>query len=188
LIKLIQDDFDFAKAKPIESEINKIIIQDLLMLSNSDKWGIDDLINFSIDLFDKKDKSIALYPVLKEQIVEYGKIISTALNDFLDGQDLFANATIYNINRYSPLMMIKISHDSVKNEVIQSDEAVENELKKIDQSLWEKKSQNIYFRKKLNYKIGNDIYIIRPNQRRFWSKSMAMEDASELILELLNGN
>ena len=85
-------------------------------------------------------------------------------------------------------MMIKISHDSVKNELITSDEAVGSELKKIDQLLWEKKSQNIYFRKKLNYKKGNDIYIIRPNQRRFWSRSMALEDASELILELLTEN
>jgi len=42
--------------------------------------------------------------------------------------------------------------------------------------------------KKLNYKTGDDIYIIRPNQRRFWSQSMALEDASELILEILNGN
>ena len=67
-------------------------------------------------------------------------------------------------------------------------EFVDKELKQVDQQLWEKKASNIYFRKKLNYKTGNDIYIIRPNQRRFWSQSMALEDASELILEILNGN
>ncbi len=166
-----------------ESKINK-----LYNLSSNDIIRISDTISLSVDLFHKQEKSIALYPVLEKQTIEYGKIISAELNEFLDGQDLFANATVYNISRFTPLMMIKISHDSVKNEVIPSDEAVENELKKIDKSLWEKKSQNIYFRKKLNYKTGDDIYIIRPNQRRFWSKSMALEDASELILELLTGN
>ena len=85
-------------------------------------------------------------------------------------------------------MIIKISHESVKKEVQISSEIIDTELKKIDKILWDKKAQNIYFRKKINYKVDNDIYIIRPNQRRFWSKSMALEDASELILELLNGN
>lgn len=63
-----------------------------------------------------------------------------------------------------------------------------NKLKNLDQYLWEERASSIYFRKKLNYKRGDDIYIIRSNQRRFWSQSMVLEDASELILEILNGN
>ena len=122
------------------------------------------------------------------QPIEYAKIICSELNDFLDGQDLFANATVYDISQYSPLMMVKISHQPIKIDIHKSDEMIDSELKKIDQSLWEKKSQNIYFRKKINYKNEKDIYIIRPNQRRFWSQSMALEDASELILELLTEN
>lgn len=84
-------------------------------------------------------------------------------------------------------MMIKITFSENREEITSSTEEVDAELKKIDQSLWEKKSQNIYFRKKINYTIGNETYIIRPNQRRFWSNSMALEDASELIIEMLNG-
>jgi hypothetical protein len=84
-------------------------------------------------------------------------------------------------------MMVKLTHEKVKREINFSHEIIDEELKKIDQRLWEKKAQNIYFRKKLNYSLGDDIYIIRPNQRRFWSQSMALEDASELILEMLNG-
>ncbi|MDP2452493.1 MULTISPECIES: class I SAM-dependent DNA methyltransferase [unclassified Kaistella] len=187
LIKLIQDDFDFVKTKPVESEINKIILQDLFLFSDSDKWAIDDLTNYSIDLFENKEKSIALYSVLPEQITEYGKTMSVELTEFLDGQDLFANATVYSINRFTPLMMIKLSHENIKKDVFISKENVDKELKQLDKCLWEKKATNIYFRKKLNYKKGDDIYIIRPNQRRFWSKSMALEDASELILEILNG-
>jgi hypothetical protein len=142
-----------------------------------------------VDLFHKQEKSIALYPVLQEQTTEYGKTISSELNEFLEGQDLFANVTVYeSINRFSPLMMIKISHNEKKEEITLSNEFIDDELKKIDKKLWDKKAPNIYFRKKMNYKTGDDIYIIRPNQRRFWSQSMALEDASELILEILNGN
>jgi len=187
LIKLIQDDFDYIKTKPTECEINRIILKDLFLLSDSERWAIDDLINYSIDLFENKEKSKALYPALPNQPIDYAEIVCSELNDFLNKEDLFVNATIYDINRYSPLMMIKLTHEKAKGEIYFSPEKVDSELKKIDERLWKENAPNIYFRKKLNYSFGDDIYIIRPNQRRFWSQSMASEDASELILEMLNG-
>ena len=173
--------------KSVENKINDLVLN-LYNIDLSDKQLIDDFINYSIDLFHKQEKSIALYPVLQEQTIKYGEIISTELNDFLDSEDLFANATVYNINRFTPLMMIKLSFAIKQKEVVTSTELIDDELKKIDAHLWEEKASNIYFRKKLNYKTRDDIYIIRPNQRRFWSQSMALEDTSELILEILNGN
>ena len=145
--------------------------------------------DYSLDLFENQIKSKALYSVSKDQPKEYAEIITAELNEFLDGQNVFANATVYNLKdlKSSPLMMIKLSHENAKKDIYISNEPIDEELKKLDQYLWEQKAKNIYFRKKLNYKRGDDIYIIRPNQRRFWSQSMAFEDASELILEILNG-
>jgi len=182
--KLYDKDF-FLVNKTIENELNQIILSDL---SEYDRFTIQHLLN-NIDLFHKQEKSKALFPVLQEQVNIFSTLISNELNNFIDGQDLFANTTIYNnINRFTPLMMIKISFDEKKSETFQSNEFIDEELKKLDKHLWEEKATSIYFRKKLNYKVGNDIYIIRPNQRRFWSQSIALEDASELILEILNGN
>ncbi|HNY44787.1 MAG TPA: N-6 DNA methylase [Bacteroidales bacterium] len=187
LITVIRSAFDYVKSKQIENRIDDIIINEVLQLSEIEKTIMFDSIQFSINLFEEKEKSKALYAVSKNQITDYAEIISTELNKFLDGQKIFVNATVYNINRFDPLMMIKLSHEKQKKDILISDEDVNEELKKIDTSLWEKKATNIFFRKKLNYSIGNDIYIIRPNQRRFWSKSMALEDASELINEILTG-
>jgi type I restriction-modification system DNA methylase subunit len=175
----------------IEAYINEninAVIYESFDLNINDINLLNDTVNYNIDLFHKQEKSMALYPVLQNQSSEYTKIISKKLNHFLEGQDLFVNATVYNINKTtSPLMMIKLSHEKVKKEVFLSGEDVDKELKELDKYLWEKRATNIYFRKKLNYKKGEDFYIIRPNQRRFWSKSMALEDASGLILEILNG-
>ena len=167
----------------VVSELNRYILN---CLSENDRYFIQHLLEH-IDLFHKKEKSKALYPVLEKQIKEYSEIICKELNGFLDGQDLFVNATVYDhINRFTPLMMIKLTHNETKNECITpSNEKIDDELKKLDQYLWKKQSDNIYFRKKLNYYDGDDIYIIRPNQRRFWSKARAIDDASELILEIL---
>lgn len=171
----------------IEKIINDIIY-DLYKIDLTTIQLIDDFINYSVDLFHKQEKSIALYPVLQVQAFEYGEIISDEINGFLDGHGLFVNTIVFDIKRFTPLMMIKISFGKQKKSVAFSQEFVDDELKKLDQHLWEEKSNSIYFRKKLNYKTGDDIYIIRPNQRRFWTKSTAVEDASELVLEILNEN
>ncbi|MCA6415906.1 MAG: hypothetical protein IM589_09345 [Cytophagales bacterium] len=187
-IKKSENHYNQTQLLDIENKINLIVINNILDFSPKEKITVNDSLNYSLDLFENQEKSIALYPVLQKQTTEYGKTISAELNEFLDSQDLFANATIYNISRFTPLMTIKLSFSKEQKEVVTSQEFVDHELKKIDQHLWEKNSSNIYFRKKLNYKTGDDIYIIRPNQRRFWSQSMALEDATELILEILNGN
>ena len=81
--------------------------------------------------------------------------------------------------------MIKLSFGSSSG-IIYSSEDVNIELKQLDKKLYKKEATNIFFRKKLNYYDGDDIYIIRPNQRRFWSNGAALEDATDLINEILN--
>lgn len=170
--------------KSIENEINEIIFS---CFSENEQHIIKHLLS-NIELFHKQEKSISLNPITEIQVQQYSKVIGQEINDFLDGQELFANLTVYNINMFTPLMMVKLTFNKKKKKVKSSEELIDKELKKLDKHLWEKKSSSIYFRKKLTYKTGDDIYIIRPNQQRFWSQSMALEDASELILEILNGN
>ena len=163
------------------------IISNCLSLSNKDIALINDLIDINLDLFHKKEKSQALLPVV--EIHDYAQMLCDELNEFLDDQNLFASATTYpNTNRNVPLALVKLSFGSEKQELIRSDENMGTILKELDQKLWKKKAENLYFRKKLNFYDGDDIYIIRPNQRRFWTQTMAMEDASELILEILNSD
>ena len=82
--------------------------------------------------------------------------------------------------------MVKLSFGNQVKESILSNENIYNELKILDKKLFEKEAQNLYFRKKINYFDGDDVYIIKPNQRRFWSETAAMEDSKSLLVEILN--
>ena len=82
--------------------------------------------------------------------------------------------------------MVKISFGNEEKPVFESKEDIYKELKTLDKKLWEEESQNLYFRKKLNYFEDDDVYIIKPNQRRFWSQTAAMEDSKSLLVEILN--
>ena len=64
-------------------------------------------------------------------------------------------------------------------------DSIENLLSEIDKLMLQRKSQSIYIKKQIKYFEGDSIYIIKPNQRRFWSRSMAINDAKELIGEIL---
>ncbi len=177
----IQNDY----SKSIENI--ESIISNSLSLSKKDIALINDLIDINLDLFHKKEKSQALLPVV--EIHDYAQMLCDELNEFLEDQNLFANATTFpNTNRNAPLSLVKLSFGGEKKDLIRSDENMDAIFRSLDQKLWEKKAENLYFRKKLNYYDGDDIYIIRPNQRRFWTQTMAMEDASELILEILNSD
>ena len=182
---LNDDSSGHKKSSLIEENIEKTIYESF-NLSEKEILLLNDRINYSLDLFHNKQNSKALFPVLETK--EYAITLSSELNSFLEKQDIYVNVLMFNVNRYSPLMLIKISFSSIEKDIEKSDEDLDSVLKKIDGFLWKEKATNIYIRKKLNYKIGDDIYVIRPNQRRFWSRSAATEDATELILEILNEN
>lgn len=171
----------------IEENIDKTIYESLDLIE-SEIASINHIIDYDIDLFHKKEKSIALEVTTFDQIQEYANIISSELNDFIEGQGIFVNITIYDINKFSPLIMIKISHEQTIKDISISQEKLDDELSRLDKYLWEKSSTNIYFKKNLNFKNNDDIYIIRPNQKKFWTQSMAFNDAHDLIFEILNGD
>ena len=173
-------------AVKIEKDIDELLFNTVLKLSESEKFHIKDTLKYSLDLFEKQQKSEAMFPVICKDTELYSEMLCSRLNEFLGDQGVFANATIYDVNVYSPLCLIKISLENRKKQLVISEENVNNEFKKISQEVWQKEATNIYFRKKVNYYSGDDIFIIRPNQCRFWNRSIAIEDALELIIENLN--
>ena len=171
--------------KKFEQEIDSYISK-CFDFSIDESLIVDNFVEFTIPLLIKKYQYV-LGPTNKDEIRDYAIKVSQHLNDFLQNQNLYANCTVYeNINHFSPLMIAKIMFGDSEKEVSMSSVDLQDISRELDKELWQKKATNIYFRKKLNYKTGNEIFIVRPNQRRFWTQSMAIEDASELILEILN--
>jgi len=169
----------------LEKQIDKIIYNDILKLTEDEQIIIQDTLDYSLDLFEKQENSKAVLPV--NEIDVYSKRLTEELNNWLNDVDLKASATIYDINRNCPLYMVKISFGNEQKPIFESKEDVYKELKRLDQNLWKEEASSLYFRKKINYYDNNDVYIIKPNQRRFWSQTAAMEDCKSLLIEIANG-
>lgn len=171
--------------KEQEKQIDEYIFK-CFNFSKDENLIVDNFVEFTIPLLIKRYQYV-LGPTNLQEIQDYAVKVSEHLNDFLKNQNLYANCTIFvKVNHFSPLMITKVTFEDTEKAVLKSIVPIDDILKVLDKELWKKKATNIYFRKKVNYKTGNDIFIIRPNQKRFWTQSMAIEDASELILEILN--
>ena len=46
----------------------------------------------------------------------------------------------------------------------------------------------IYVQKNLIYYDDDKIYIVKPNQKRFWNLSSAIEDSQNITLEIMSMN
>jgi hypothetical protein len=48
-------------------------------------------------------------------------------------------------------------------------------------------SESIYVRRNIRFYDGDTLHITKPDEKRFWSRSMALRDADETIAEGLHG-
>ena len=167
-----------------ENSINKELYC-LFNLSENEQILISDFITYSLGLIFAGNNSIALKPSDKEENYQYALFLCNELNKFLNSR-VNASADIFEIDRRSPLNMIKITLGKGEQKIRSSSaDTFHTHLSEIDKYLIKKESKNIYIKKQVKYYDGDCIYIIKPNQKRFWTRSTAINDAKELIGEIL---
>jgi type I restriction-modification system DNA methylase subunit len=168
----------------IEKSINGEIFK-MFDLSENERILISDFMTYTMGLMFDGNNSIGLKATNDNENNQYAALLCKELNTFLDSS-LNASANIYSVERFHPLNMVKVTLNGAKNIIKKSDFSEFNKsLSTIDKYLLKKETKNIYIKKQLKYYDNNSIYIIKPNQKRFWCRSMALNDAKELISEIL---
>jgi type I restriction-modification system DNA methylase subunit len=168
----------------IEKSINEEIFK-MFKLSENERILISDFMTYTMGLMFDGNNSIALKTTNEDENYQYASILCKELNKFL-GSNLNSSADIYSVEKFHPLNMVKLTLNGVKNSIRKSSfDDFNKYLSSIDKYLLKKEAKNIYIKKQLKYYDENNIYIIKPNQKRFWCRSMAINDSKELISEIL---
>jgi hypothetical protein len=78
--------------------------------------------------------------------------------------------------------------NNVKEIELKNINNLKENLKNIDRFMFQQKTESIYVQKQLRYFVyeSDTVYLIKPNQKRFWTRSQAIEDATSLIAEIIN--
>jgi len=173
----------------IEKKIDNKIL-DVLELSLNEKIYIYDIINYTIDLFYKGSNSISIEPI-KVNTTEYSKKLSKELNETFKDSELQVVQTVYENLNYSPLCLVVVQFLDKDNKtdsinIIDTDIEFKQILSKLNKYTIDKYSKGIYVQKNLTYYDDDKIYIVKPNQKRFWNLSSAIEDAQNITLEIMS--
>ena len=171
---------------PIRNQVD-LLIQEGFSLSKKDSYLISDLLN-RYELYIMGHRSKALHRTLLEENISYSKILINELNVFLSSSKIFSNAKIYDVKANDPLNMIQLKFDKYKKEIeINQFESLRTKLIEIDKYLLQQKAgQSIFVQKQIRHYDLDKIYLIKPNQKRFWTRSQALEDATSIIDEILS--
>jgi len=171
----------------IEKEIDELIYQ-ALGLSERDRYLIEDTLRYGLGLFQDGEESEAYHLPTTGELESYAKILCDDINDLLQYSATTVWATIYEVRHDSPLNMVALRFSNRQNpgevEKVSSQKTITGILKEIDRYTYEKFSQSVYFRKVVKYYQDDTIFIIKPNEKRFWSRSMAMSDADDMLSEV----
>jgi hypothetical protein len=166
----------------IKNELFKI-----LNINEHEQILIEDTLRYSLDLFEQGENSIGFHRTLKDENEAYARIICDELNDFLQHSPFAVNATIYDVQLKDPLNLVVLSFGKNKEGIaVKNASKLSPALKTLNDYSLQEKGKNIYVQKQFRYYDNDMIYLVKPNQKRFWTRSQAMEDAKSLIVEIIS--
>ncbi len=177
--------YDESQLKEEEKSIFESFVR-LLGISNEEEQLIKDTLEISLGLFKDGHKSESLHRSTSNENKVYAEALCNHLGYFMRNSKLKFSAYYFDPNYIDPLNMIVVEIADKPSKIMLSKEFnYRRILSEIDNYIIEKKSDSIYIQKSLLYYSNNKIYIIRPNQKRFWTQSQAIDDATLIISEVI---
>lgn len=179
------------EVEKIENEINSIIY-DALNLSKRDIFLIEDILKYGIETYHEGGKSPSYYSVNEnnDELKAYLEILCEDFNEHFEFSGTTVWASIWKMPTKNPMRLVAIhftkEHEAGHVHTFPNSSGLNELINKIDKYSYEKYSASVYFRKVVKYYEGDIIYIIKPNQKRFWSRSQAMQDSNSILLEITN--
>ena len=166
----------------IEAEIDQIVYESL-DLSKSERFLIDDALEYSLDFFQEGENSKACDIVDTEDLEAYSETFCDAVNSILQFGESRAKAMVYHGD--APLRVVSIRFSEVNDErtvtVSDSTDELENVLSRLDRQIIQEYSGSIYVRRTVKIYDNNTLHITKPDEKRFWTRSMALRDADETL-------
>ena len=173
----------------VEQQIEKHF-WDGLGLSGTERILIENLLAYRLNAFQDREKSAAFRPCTSAGVREYAGTLCQTVNHFI-GSDagLRAHAAYFSPAGRPPLQVLALhlNDKSTANAVVELPTAgLSHILREIEAYTYREKSESIYYRRFIKYYVDDVVYLVKPNERRFWSQASALSDADEIIAEILS--
>jgi hypothetical protein len=186
------------------TEIEDLLFKKILEvyeLTEDEQIIIKDTINYDIRLFIKRHarkkeerrnaiNEITGAPSLT-QLQKYADKFSNQLNFILAYEDKKVIYRLYDIGSFSPLNVLEfeqLQKRDKRGNKKKKIEGIEDILSHISNNLRNEISDNIYTWGYLRIYEKNQVFIIKPNEKRFWTESSALNDVYNIVQEHMRLN
>lgn len=156
-------------------------------LSEKDVCYITDTLDYHLGIFQKGLNARGYHRLLPVEAKNYAEVLSETLTSLLSSAKLKVKVVYFDGDIHDPLQLVSL-HLNNKTTSVETGtiKAFKSSLSTIDKWLLTKQSDSVYQRKTLRYYNDDQVYIIKPNQKRFWSKMQAYDDAADIVNDILN--
>jgi hypothetical protein len=158
---------------------------------------IKDMVDYEIKFFEwsmhKKrhindEKARPVQPPETSLLKEYAQEFIEVATSLLHHQNRTLNARIYQDG--APLSVVEFelvqTADVQAVHFISDSKELRALLYKLDRRLWERQASTLYVRRHVRIYDGPRFYIVRPSERRLWTRSQAYTDAGNFVAQILS--
>jgi hypothetical protein len=174
------------KMDALEREVDDLSAE-ALGLQTQERWLVDDLVNVRLDLVDGKIGDNAAGQPSNEQLAEYSLALRDTLDVYLDRGEQFRHAlTVVHEPRAG---MVEVAFAPAAKphppliEVANSE--VGRKLHTMRTRIDRDSSQWLYFARNLVMYLDGKVFLSKPMQRFWWTRSQALADADRIIADLV---
>jgi len=152
-----------------------------LKLTTNEKIILDDILKYRIEELSKGETAeVNIKKVNKTQLNEFGKVLCNNLNSIYKvDEKQFIPLDIIRTNAYTCFPLTYGKKGFTPNV---SKELLKNNLS----GLLINKQGAVHYKRVLRLYQKNIVYLIKPNLLRYWLKSIALRDASDIMIDLVN--
>lgn len=154
----------------------------LYQLKDYEKEFIENAVSNIYDYFYVKGNSVALSPLTNETAKRYSDVLTDILQNSLG---TLGNISTISYRGNSPLAVIQVLFGATSAHSINQVNEIDLLLSQLDKLLLDERSGSMAIKRNVRV-YGNDfVYIIKPNQSRYWSYSSACNDADEIYADIM---
>ena len=170
------------------AELDKAVFK-LYGLDRFEEILVEDMVNYTIDLQRKHEQSEALSAATAKECREYAKYVIDVIQPFLETRkkrrivaDVLDVDAPLRVVRFTIVATSQNGRPSVATEKVADLSQVLHEVAK---NLDEQIALGIHTRRHLRVYSGDSIYVVKPSQRRFWTRSAGLTDGDSILKDLL---
>ncbi|HYT36905.1 MAG TPA: N-6 DNA methylase [Ktedonobacteraceae bacterium] len=173
------------------------LVFDLYDLSRIERQLVQDMVEYGIEFFywsERKQRKLndSKFNTIKnpgtQMLMEYAENFVDTVTALLRYQNQTLNAAIFQDDAPLSVVGFELASLSEAREVklFEESQILQDTLRKLDRLLLEKHTPTLYTRRHIRIYDDPWLYLVRPSERRFWTRSQARADADSFIMEMLN--